>query len=216
MPEVAALIERLRTLGRDPLVVDAAAGRAPVGLIAAALLGWRRLVVIEQDPDRAASARRAAARLPGCAVEVRVGPVEDPGVWPERPDAVVALHACGPASDAVLDATVSRRVQALFLVPCCTAHTVRASPLAHGLADAMGVPTQPAVRRRFVQSVVDSERTLRLEAAGYAVKVAPLVPPTVTPHNLIWQARHVGSRRRMQAAAARLERLHRGSGPGES
>jgi len=207
VPEVAALITRLEKLGGDPLVVDAAAGRAPVGLIGARLLGWSRLIVIEQDPGRAESAARAADQLPACQVDLRIGGVADLALWPRQPDVVVALHACGPASDDVVDACIARRARHLLLVPCCTAHSVRASPLAEALADRQGIPTQPAVRRRFVQAIVDSERTLRLEAGGFEVKVGPLVPPTVSPHNLIWQCRWVGSARRMDAAAARLRSL---------
>jgi hypothetical protein len=207
VPEVTALVARLEKLGGDPVVVDAAAGRAPVGLIAARLLGWSRLIVIEQDAGRAGSAARAAVQLPDCRVDVRIGPVADLDLWPRQPEVVVALHACGPASDHVVDACIARRARHLLLVPCCTAHSVRASPLAEALADRQGIPSQPSVRRRFVQAIVDSERTLRLEAGGYQVKVGPLVPPTVTPHNLIWQCRWVGSARRMGEASAHLRSL---------
>ena len=82
--------------------------------------------------------------------------------------------------------------------------------MAQALADRLGVPSQPAVRRRFVQAVIDSERTLRLEAGGFEVTVGPLVPPTVTPHNLVWQARWVGSVRRQEEARERLGRLRGG------
>ena len=74
-------------------------------------------------------------------------------------------------------------------------------------ADRLGISRQAEVRRRFVQSVVDSRRTLRLEAAGYEVTVTAFVPPTVTPHNLLWRARRVGEPRRMEQAAERLRRL---------
>jgi hypothetical protein len=55
--------------------------------------------------------------------------------------------------------------------------------------------------------MVDSERTLALEAAGYETTVVPFVPPTVTPHNLLWRARRVGEPRHMAAAAEKLERM---------
>ena len=60
------------------------------------------------------------------------------------------------------------------------------------------------------QHGIDAERTLRLEAAGYATEVVPFVPPTVTPHNLLWRARRVGEPRAMADAAERLERLRAG------
>jgi short-subunit dehydrogenase involved in D-alanine esterification of teichoic acids len=61
--------------------------------------------------------------------------------------------------------------------------------------------------------MVDAERTLRLEAAGYETEVVELVPPTVTPHNLVWRARRVGEPGRMARAAEALARLVAGTGP---
>jgi hypothetical protein len=55
--------------------------------------------------------------------------------------------------------------------------------------------------------MVDAERTWRLEAAGYETEVVEFVPPTVTPHNLLWRARLVGEPRRMKAAQQELEKL---------
>ena len=48
------------------------------------------------------------------------------------------------------------------------------------------------MRRRFIQAMVDAERTRRLEAAGYETEVVEFVGATVTPHNLLWRARRVG------------------------
>jgi hypothetical protein len=55
--------------------------------------------------------------------------------------------------------------------------------------------------------MVSAARTLRLEAAGYQTEVVELVPPTVTPHNLLWRARRVGEPVRMAEARAALARL---------
>ena len=65
IPELVGILPVLARTRQDPLLVDAAAGRAPVGRMAARLLGWSRVVVIERDSGRAASARQGAARLPG-------------------------------------------------------------------------------------------------------------------------------------------------------
>jgi hypothetical protein len=195
-------------------MVDAAAGKAYVGLLAAELLlaplsRRGHLTLIERDGRRANACRRAIAglRAPGVVFEVRQHDVADPAVWPREPDLVVALHACGPAADAVADRAVASRARHLLLVPCCTSEGVTAARLAAERAQAMGVPRQAEVRRRFIQAMVDSERTLRLEAAGYETTVVAFVPPTITPHNLVWRARRVGEPRRMAAAAAALRRL---------
>jgi hypothetical protein len=53
--------------------------------------------------------------------------------------------------------------------------------LAERHAEQLGLPRHAEVRRRFIQSIVDAERTLRLEAAGWQTTVVSFVAPTVTP-----------------------------------
>jgi len=209
--EVAAMlaeIARAARRGRGELtLVDAAAGKAYVGLLAAKLVleparRRARVITLERDARRAALARDVAARLDcGVAVECRACEVADAAAWPERPDVVVALHACGKASDDVIDSAIAVRAKWLLLVPCCYLEGNE------DLAEELGIAHQAPIRRRFLQSFIDSERTLRLEAAGYEVTVSELVPPTVTPHNLVWRARLAGEPRRMQLAADQRERL---------
>ena len=210
IPQLAGILPVLARTGRDPLLVDAAAGRAPVGLMAARLLGWSNVVVIEREPGRAASARRAAARVPGIQLEVHEGDVGDAAVWPEAAEVVVALHACGPAFDEVVDQAMARNVPWVLTVPCCYSDAVAFADVARAWADHLGVAAQAPVRRRFVESLVDTERTLRLEAGGYRVSVQAFVPPTVTPHNLVWKAHRVGPGRRAAEAKERWARLAKG------
>jgi hypothetical protein len=206
--EVQALLGELCRLRRDGLLVDAAAGKAPVGLVAADLLGVGRLVVIERDQGRAEACRMAAARLARRVdVSIREGEAGDPGLWPERPDAVVALHACGQASDRIIDAAVRVRARFLLLAPCCYDREI---PFARTAADAVAradVFRHAEIRRRMETALVDTERTLRLEAGGYRVEVLQFVPPTVTPHNLLWRARWAGEPVAMARAARKLYEL---------
>ncbi|MBO6938212.1 MAG: methyltransferase [Deltaproteobacteria bacterium] len=210
IPQLAGILPVLARTRPDPLLVDAAAGRAPVGLMAARLLGWSKVVVIEREPARAKSARRAAARVPGVEVDVREGDVADPDVWPEGAEVVVALHACGGAFDGVVDQAVAASVPWVVAVPCCYANAVAFSDVARAWADELGVSPQAPVRRRFVESLIDTERTLRLEAAGYRVSVQAFVSPAVTPHNLLWKAWRVGPSRRSAEAKKRWERWVKG------
>lgn len=210
------LVEIERAIGssRAPLtVVDAAAGKNYVGLMTAELLLLPRareacIVAIERTGSYARIVAEASHHLPSnLRFEFRQGDVADARLWPQRPDLVVALHACGPASDAVIERAVASRARRLLLVPCCTSKDVQAESLARRFAETLGLPPQAEVRRRFYQSVVDAHRTLRLEAAGYEVDVMAFVPPTVTPHNLLWRARWVGEPERMRTAMKRLARL---------
>jgi hypothetical protein len=208
--EVGALLIELGRFRRDGLLVDAAAGKSPVGLVAAELLGFSRLVVIERDADRAGACREAASRLRAPAeVDVREGDVGDPALWPERPDVAVALHACGPAADRIIDAAVRARARSLLLVPCCYGMDVPFAGAAREAIAEAGLPRQGELRRRMENSLVDAERTLRLEAGGYDVEVVAFVAPTVTPHNLLWRARWAGEPRAMARAAAKRDGLLR-------
>jgi hypothetical protein len=200
--EVTALLAEIARVPRRGLVVDAAAGKATVGLLAAELVGLDRLVVLERDPRAAARSREAAATV-SARVEVREGDVADPALWPDTPDLVIALHACGPASDAILDRAAAARAKVLLLVPCCYSAAVAFAPAAERRAEALGA-AHGEVRRRLVTALVDLERTLRLESLGYETTVVSFVAPTVTPHHLLWRARRVGEPRRMETAAKRL------------
>lgn len=217
LDEVARALTRLTK--RAPLtLVDAAAGKSYLGLLAAKLVlepsgREARVITVERDPGRVASSRQAATLLDTTVpIECREGLVTDDALWPEAPSLVVALHACGSASDEVIAQVIARRARMLLLVPCCTSEAVVGqAPSAHWLHQA-AIPPHAPVRVRFTQAIVDADRTWRLEAAGYETEVVEFVGATVTPHNLLWRARYVGEPRRMAEAAAALARL-RGSIP---
>lgn len=211
LAEIAAVLRRASR--RRPFVlVDAAAGKSYLGLLAAKLLidpdGREAAVVtLEREPTRVAASRAALARLDTrVPVECRAADVTDAAAWPAEASLVVALHACGPAADAVIDRTIASRAAALLLVPCCTSATVPAAAFAGAAAGAAGVPRHAPVRRRFIQAMVDAERTWRLEAAGYETEVVEFVGALVTPHNLLWRARRVGEPVRMARAQDSLAR----------
>jgi hypothetical protein len=210
--EVAAMLEEVdRAIGRfsrrAPLVLlDAAAGKSYVGLLAAKLLldpsGRRAAVVaIERDPKRIEASLRAVERLDTrISIECRAADVRTDAAWPKPVSIVTALHACGPAADTIIDQAIANRARALLLVPCCTSDAMPVAVQAQGKADRLGIPRHSPVRRRFVEAMVDAERTWRLEAAGYETEVVEFVAPTVTPHNLLWRARLVGEPGRTAAA----------------
>jgi len=209
--EVHALLgEIARCGGRDPWLVDAAAGRAYVGLLAVELLGFRRVVVIEHQERHAHTGRALAAAFPDAEVSIHAAEVGDATVWPERPDIAVGLHACGPATDAIIERATAAAARWILLVPCCYGAQVPFWARARAIAQALGVPPQAEPLGRLLRGLVDAERTLRLEAAGYEVTVVPLVPPTVTPHNLCWRCRRALDPRRAADAARRLAALTEG------
>ncbi|MBI2393069.1 MAG: methyltransferase [Deltaproteobacteria bacterium] len=207
--EVAGMLRELSRVRRDAALVDAAAGKASVGLVAAEVLPIGSLVVIERAPDRVAACRDAATRLSRAVpVEVRQGDVADHLAWPDRPDAVVALHACGGASDRVIDQAVRVGTRWLFLSPCCHGASVPFHARALAIAGGLGCPDVATLRWRLATALIETERTLRLEAAGFETEVHEFVGATVTPHNLLLRARRTMQEKRMRDAAEKLARLH--------
>ena len=137
--EVAAMLEEVqraiaRFSRRNSLVLtDAAAGKSYVGLLSAKLVlepsgKPASVIAIECDPDRIEASRRAAASLDtSITIECRHARVEDESAWPFQPSIVTALHACGNASDTIIDRIIACRARMLLLVPCCTSKSVTAS-----------------------------------------------------------------------------------------
>lgn len=220
--ELVPLLEELaRVLPRRErgfTLVDACAGKSALGVLAAALLleprgGTWRVVALERDARHRPRAERAAGLLgvKDSVVWIHTD-VDEEAAWPAAPDVVVALHACGQASDAVLDRAMSSCAQRILLVPCCygggprhdgAAGQVPAQPAADAWARTLPMPRHGLVGRRFAAAIIDAERTLRLEAAGYETEVVELFSPSVSPHNLLWRARRVGEPTRMAAARRR-------------
>jgi len=198
------------------VLIDAAAGKTYVGLLAAKLvfdpIGLRsKIIGIEGDPGRVSLSMRVAARLHTSAeIECRQADVGDPHAWTDRPSIVAALHACGPASDAIIEQTIACEAAVLLLVPCCTSGAVASWSWARAEAERLGIPRHAPVRRRFMQALVDAERTGRLEAAGYQTEVVEFVGATVTPHNLLWRSHRVNEPKRMAAARRSLAILSEG------
>jgi len=206
--ELAALLSRLARIKSGAHLVDAAAGKSSVGLVAAELLPIGRLTVLERDARRVeaclAARQRMTRELP---IVVLHGDVADTTAWPEAADAVVALHACGPAADLVIDQAIRSRARHVFVVPCCYGSSVPFAARAATVVAEMGFIADDLLRRRIGASLVDMERKLRLEAAGYETELDELVGATVTPHNLIFTARYSGSAVRIRRAEARLVAL---------
>jgi hypothetical protein len=220
--EVAAMLAEIaraarRFSSRSPLMlVDAAAGKSYVGLLSAKLLfepmgRSASIVTIERDPQRVALSRQAVERLrTNIPIECRVADISASGAWPARPSIIAALHACGPAADAVIKRAIEVKARMLLLVPCCTGRNVEDAGRADAEASRTGIPHQAPVRRRFIQAWVDAVRTWRLEAAGYETEVVEFVGATITPHNLLWRSRLVEEPGRMATARRALETLQGG------
>ncbi|MEO6952911.1 MAG: methyltransferase [Polyangia bacterium] len=190
---VAQLQPQPAPRGKPRLLVDGAAGHGYVGLCAAVLLGWRRVTAIERDPRRAARVRAAATGL-DIELEVRDAALQE-GI-PDEADIVVALHACGAATDALLDGATQARARWIVCAPCC--YGVQIPGYAAALSDAERYGDATLAARHAALSV-DARRLDRLRAAGYEASLRSFTAPTVTPHHVAFVARRGGGQPKTSA-----------------
>jgi hypothetical protein len=196
---VARTISQPAPRGHARTLVDAAAGHGYVGLCAAVLLGWRRVVAIERDADRIDRVRAAAAKLDvPLDLELRTAVLGEgaAAACPEGADLVVALHACGAATDAVLAEASRARARWILCAPCCYGGAVSGWRDAEVEAEARGLHRDAEVRAHYARACIDSARLRSLESAGYEAKLVAFTAPTVTPHHLAIYARRGGYAKR--------------------
>ena len=95
------------------------------------------------------------------------GRLEDATAHLEPATSILAIHACGDATDRCLDVALACRGH-VAVMPCCYRETGGAPAALHSALGA-GIAT-------------DVHRTYRLEAAGYAVQWTA-IPVEITPMN---------------------------------
>lgn len=208
LPEIARALQSAEA----PRIVDAAAGSGWVGLAAIALLGRTlgrpvSVCAIEHDARRAERIRTLATDAAISGIEVRARDVGDDDAWPDAPDLVVALHACGDASDRVIAQAARVRAKSVLVVPCCVASKLPLSAIAIRRAEQLGLARAGVVRRRFVEAFVLGARLLALEAAGYGTEVVTFTTEAVTPYNALLRGRRLRDATRAERAKDELARL---------
>jgi hypothetical protein len=222
VPMLGEVARMAAKLSAQPLiVVDLCAGKGALSVLSSLLVLRDRkhaVHVIERD-GKYAERSLDAARTLGVQHEIsfHTAEVTHRGSWPrERADLVLALHACGGATDDVIDTAIAADARAILLVPCCygagprhegAGLEVHAQPVADAWVARLPLPAHALVSKRMAQSFIDAERTLRLEAAGYETEVVEAFAATLSPHNLLWRARRVKEPVRMKRAATTLASL---------
>ncbi len=170
-------------LGGGPLrVVDMGSGKGYLTFAVSAVLGERAEVRgIEARPELVALCHQVAAeqgfapRLAFAAGAIADAPLE-------RPDLLIALHACDTATDDALARGIAAEARLLLVSPCCqkelrpqlTAPPVLADALRHGI-----------LQERQAEFVTDALRAQLLEWAGYRTRVFEFISTEHTAKNLM-------------------------------
>jgi SAM-dependent methyltransferase len=114
-------------------------------------------------------------------------------VLEERPDVVLALHACDTATDDALLRAVEWEADLVLAAPCCH-HDISAqlrqvpTPVGYTSLTRDGI-----LRERWADTLTDALRAAILRLVGYRVDVVEFVDSAHTPRNTLLRAVRTGS-----------------------
>jgi SAM-dependent methyltransferase len=111
----------------------------------------------------------------------------------ERPDVVLALHACDTATDDALAKAVEWEASLVLAAPCCHHDLQRRlrsapTPTPFGLVMRYGI-----LRERLADTLTDAMRAALLRLHGYRVEVVEFVDSKHTPRNTLLRAVRTGA-----------------------
>jgi SAM-dependent methyltransferase len=180
-------------------VVDLGCGNAYLTLAAYAYLADVeqrdvRLVGVDVRADSRARNAALAAKL-GWSDHVSfvAAPIDEVEL-DERPDVVLALHACDTATDDALVRAVRWEVPVVLAAPCCHHDLQRRLRTAEPPAGYELVTRHGLLRERFADVLTDALRASALRMLGYRVEVVEFVDSAHTPRNALLRAVRTGAR----------------------
>jgi SAM-dependent methyltransferase len=120
----------------------------------------------------------------------------------EKPDLVIALHACDTATDDVLALAVHHDVKYVLASPCCH-HDLQRQLRSATMPAAFGDLTRDGILKEHLGDVLtDSLRASLMRVVGYTVDVSSFVPVEHTPRNNLIRAVRASGRADERAEAS--------------
>ncbi|HET7477310.1 MAG TPA: SAM-dependent methyltransferase, partial [Dermatophilaceae bacterium] len=182
--------------GRPMRVVDLGCGNAYLTFAAHRYLSLRGLDVQTVGVDVSVSARgrnTAVVDRLGLAGRLRFVDATIAGVeLGQRPDLVLALHACDTATDDALARAVRWQAPVILAAPCCH-HDLQRQLRAATVPPAYRLVTRHGIlRERLADLLTDALRAAVLRLVGYRVEVIEFVDSAHTPRNAMIRAVRTG------------------------
>lgn len=103
-------------------------------------------------------------------------------------DVTLALHACDTATDEAIAKGVQLMSSYILVVPCCQNQIRGQVKTGHPLT---GITEFGPLRYHLANLLTEALRALMLRGAGYDVSMLEIVPPTLTPKNVMILARKI-------------------------
>jgi hypothetical protein len=149
------------------------------------------LTGVDADPDAAARNTGAAASLSWQGLRFRHSSILE--FEPDqRPDLVLALHACDTATDDALARAVRWRSELILCSPCCHHHLHAQMSARHTPAGFSEVVRHGILRQRVGDVLTDGLRSSILGLLGYRADVVQFVSPEHTDRNAMIRAVRTG------------------------
>ena len=103
-------------------------------------------------------------------------------------DVVIALHACNTATDEAIAKGIKIGARYIMVVPCCQGQLRSQIKDHHPLTS---VTQFGLLRSKFADILTDALRSQFLLGHGYYVELLEIVPPKLTPKNILISARKI-------------------------
>ncbi|MBT3880592.1 MAG: SAM-dependent methyltransferase [Candidatus Scalindua sp.] len=103
-------------------------------------------------------------------------------------DVVIALHACNTATDEAIAKGIEIGAKYIMVVPCCQGQLRSQIKENHPLTS---VTQFGLLRSKFADILTDALRSQFLLGNGYYVELLEIVPPKLTPKNILISARKI-------------------------
>ncbi len=103
-------------------------------------------------------------------------------------DIVIALHACNTATDEAIAKGIEIGAKYIMVVPCCQGQLRSQIKENHPLTS---VTQFGLLRSKFADILTDALRSQFLLGNGYYVELLEIVPPKLTPKNILISARKI-------------------------
>jgi hypothetical protein len=180
----------LRSLGREIAIMDCGSGLSYLTLAVHHYLNETLAIpahVVGVDVNEEVI-RKSMARAERLGAERPRFTCSRIGTGAERPDVVLALHACDTATDDAIAQAVAVEARILLCVPCCH-HHLHEQLGAAGSAEVLRPLLRHGIlRQRTADLVTDAFRALALRIVGYRTDVVEFISPEHTARNLMIRA----------------------------
>jgi hypothetical protein len=213
---IEKIVAELVVEGGPLTLADHGAGKSYLGFILYDLLlkgqGSGTVYGIETRPELVERSRALAERL-GFErmrfLNIAAADAAHDAALPDRIDIVTALHACDTATDDAIAFGLTKKAQAMVLVPCCQAELAaslrQSKALQLSRTPLAELWRHPLHTREMGSQLTNVLRCLYLESQGYSVTVTELVGWEHSLKNELIIARYTGQKKR--SAGERLRAL---------